>query len=155
MLSVKRSGGQIAACLVAITAAHCGQTQAPEPSIPPAQASCGDPMPPPLRVVTRSGDPATCLSEGMKQRGLVVTMFVGRDGRATSVAQWAYLCAPVDPKGPGLSMDEAACVTNTILSWRFAAFDTCATQFAYIGVPAQPTKVGCPGRVGDFEVNWP
>ncbi len=155
MPRVKPPGRQLAACLVVISVAQCGQIQAPDPSIPSEQASCGYPVPPPLTAVSRSGDMVACLGEETRQRGLVVTMFVGRDGRATSAQQWAPLCAPVDPKRPGFSMEERACVVNTIRSWRFAAFDTCATQFAHIGIPAQGRQEQCGPRLDVFEVNLP
>ena len=154
MRRVKQPGRQVAVWLAVIGVAQCGQTQAPEPNIPSEQASCGYPVPPPLRVVSRSGDVVACLGEETRHRGLVVTMFVGRDGRATSVQQWAPLCAPVDPKRPGFSTDERACVVNTIRSWRFAAFDTCATQFAHIGSPAHGSQE-CGPRLDEFEVNLP
>ncbi len=151
---------RLAACFLTISAAKCGQAQPPEPSTPVALARCNDPMPPPLAVVSRSGDPANCLTEAIKQRGLVVTMRVGRDGRASSLQEWAYLCASVDLKGrqlppAELSASERTCMTNTLSAWRFAAFDTCAQQYAHIGFPAQGPQVGCAARVNAFGIIQP
>ncbi len=160
MLDVKSARKQLALCLVAIGTARCGQPQPPEPSAPVTVAGCSDPAPPPLAVVSRSGDLVACLTEAIKRRGLVVTMDVGRDGHATSVQQWAYLCPSLDAKGQqgppaALSLEERACVTKTIRSWRFAAFNTCARQFAHIGIPAQGSQLGCAARINEFGINQP
>jgi hypothetical protein len=98
-----------------------GQTS-PEP--------CQMPAPPPALVSTTGADPAHCLPQGVRARGLDVQVLVSAEGRAVAVEDAFDLCLVVGLDGKvipkhTLGADEKQCVLGALRDWRFTTVTTC------------------------------
>jgi hypothetical protein len=120
-----------------------GCTPVPEalPDVAPhallATMACNDAAPPTVLPMGTGSDLSSCLS-AMQLRGeTTLAVGVARDGIATSVEPAITLCVVLDAGGrplPRLELTAAQqqCLVERLRSWRFAAFDTCAPQVAYV-----------------------
>jgi hypothetical protein len=99
--------------------------------------ACRDAPPPSVMPTSLGSELHSCLSAEQLRGETALAVGVARDGTATSVEAAITLCLVVDAKGtplPKLELSAAQqlCLVERLRSWRFAAFDTCAPQVAYV-----------------------
>jgi hypothetical protein len=93
---------------------------------------------PPAVLPTRVGSELhSCLSATQLRGEATVVVGVARDGTATSVEPAFTLCLVLDADGTPLpklelTATQEQCLLERLRSWRFAAYETCAPQMAYV-----------------------
>lgn len=109
--------------------------------------ACSAPAPPPLMALEQPTDPQACLTHTHGIRGVTVLLNVSAEGRIEGLEPHFELCAAMGADGiplppVELSIGEAQCVLERLRSWRFAAFDTCAPQQAFVVLRDAPLVGG-------------
>lgn len=131
-----------------VLALVCSTCSTPEVPLPEPVFSqlpgppCFDAGPPNVMVLSSPSDPGACLSTSNRERSVKLLVSVTRAGRATEVDVPLLLCVEEGPDGKilppvELSVPERACLLEQLASWRFAAYDTCAHQTAWLELPSR------------------
>ena len=128
-----------AATLLALCACSLGEEELPKVRVRSTPEPCGMPGPPPALVMTAAADPAHCLPQAVRARGLDVAVQVAADGRAIAVEDALDLCLTVGPDGKvvpkhQLSASEKLCILEDLHEWRFVAVESCWPVFAHVSL---------------------
>jgi hypothetical protein len=130
----------VATALLVFISGGCRSADEPLPDVPPtglATLACSDAAPPSVLPIRTGSELGSCLSASQLRGETTLAVHVARDGTVTSVEPAITLCLVVDDRGhplPKLELTSAQqkCLVERLRSWRFAAFDTCAPQLAYV-----------------------
>jgi hypothetical protein len=129
-----------ATALLVLISGGCRSADEPLPDVPAkglATMACSDAAPPSVLPISTGSELGSCLSASQLRGETTLAVHVARDGTVTSVEPAITLCLVVDDRGhplPKLELTAAQqnCLVERLRSWRFAAFDTCAPQLAYV-----------------------
>jgi hypothetical protein len=113
-------------------------TSSPEP--------CLWPPPPPIALVITAGrDPAPCLPQRVRERGLSVSVLLTDTGEAAAVDADLDLCLDVDADGNvipkhHLSPEEKRGILDALRGWHFATLPSCGQAYAFLDIGGKCTS---------------
>jgi hypothetical protein len=144
-LTLRSLCSRIGTVALAAVAVACHRPE-PLPAIagnPPA--TCNELGPPEVLILSQPTNVESCLTAEHRRKGVDLAIRVTREGRAQSVDLAYFLCLGANGEPPSrvaLSEDERACILKQATAWRFFAFDTCASQSAYVRVKGSDGPCG-------------